>query len=221
MAIKFSKVEGSAKKSDVKYMNLVEGENRFRMVGDVLPRYVYWVKNGKANAAFECLAFNRDMEKFTNVEKDWVPELVEAYQGTPRKEVKCAWAYCVQVIDRADGKLKILNLKKKMFESIKSIANDLGDPTDPETGYDIIVERKKTGPHAYNVEYKVFEIRMMKEKGKPMPETDADILANLKSIEDVIPRQTTADQKAALDNFLSSKGDDETSDKESIDELDV
>lgn len=218
MAIKFSKVEGAAKKSDVKYMTLADGENRFRMVGDVLPRYVYWVKNGKANAAFECLAFNRDLEKFTNVEKDWVPELVEQYQGIPRKDVKCAWAYCVQVIDRADGKLKVLNLKKKMFEAIKTIAKDLGDPTDPVTGYDIMVERKKTGPHTYNVEYSVLQIRMMKEKDKPHPEGDAEILTNLKSIEEVIVRQTSADQKTALETFLSSSSSEEA-DKESIDEL--
>jgi hypothetical protein len=221
MAIKFSKVEGAAKKSDVKYMNLAEGENRFRMVGDVLPRYVYWVKNGKANAAFECLAFNRDLEKFTNSEKDWVPELVEQYQDTPRKDVKCAWAYCVQVIDRTDGKVKVLNLKKKMFEAIKSIAKDLGDPTDPETGYDIIVERRKTGPHAYNVEYEVKQIRMMKEKDKPMPEADSEILSNLKNIETLLPRQTSADQKQALETFLSSRSEEEgtSEDEEAIDEL--
>lgn len=220
MAIKFSKVEGAAKKSDVKYMNLIEGENRFRMVGDVLPRYMYWVRKGKVNAAFECLAFNRDLEKFTNTEKDWVPEMVEHFQAIPRKEVRCAWGYCVQVIDRADGKLKVLNLKKKMFEAIKSIAKDLGDPTDADEGYDIIVERRKTGPHEYNVEYEVKQIRMMKEKGKPMPESDRDILSSLRSIEDLIPRQTAADQKAALENLLSTpKEEDSASDAEAIDEL--
>jgi hypothetical protein len=209
MAIKFNKTEGSAKKSGVKYMNMVEGENRFRMIGDVLARYVYWLQNGKAKAVFECLAFNRDLEKFTNIEKDWVPELVEAYQGTPRKDTKCAWAYVIQVIDRADGELKVLNLKKKMFESVKSIAEDLGDPTDPETGYDIIVERRKTGPHAYNVEYEVKQIRMMKEKGKQLPAEDIDIINNLKPIDELLPRLTAADQKVAIESFLSSNGGEE------------
>lgn len=221
MAIKFSKLEGSAKKSDVKYMTLPEGESVFRMVGDVLPRYVYWLKNGKATAAFECLSFNRDLEKFTNIEKDWVPELVEQYQGTPRKETKCAWAYVVQVIDRRDNTLKVLNLKKKMFETIKSLAEEFGDPTDPETGYNIIVDRKKTGPANYNVTYEVKQVKMMKERGNAMPEGDAEIIANLKEIEKLIPRPTPEEQKALLDAFLSAQVEEEAGeDKEAISELD-
>lgn len=223
MAIKFSKLEGAAKKSDVKYMTLQEGENVFRMVGDVLPRYVYWLKNGKATQAFECLSFNRDLEKFTNLEKDWVPELVEQYQGTPRKETKCAWAYAVQVIDRTDNKLKILNLKKKMFETIKSLAADLGDPTDPETGYNIIVEKKKTGSAAYNVAYEVKQIRMLKEKDTPPPAEDKEIINNLKEIEVLIPRPTPEEQKMLLEAFLSASEEaapEETDDKEAISELD-
>jgi len=220
MAIKFSKVAGQAKKANVEYMKLVEGKNRFRMVGDILPRYVYWVSKGQTPASFECLSFDRDQEKFTNLEKDWVPSIVEQFTGTPAKEVKCTWAYLVQVIDRSDNKLKVLGLKKKMFEKIKSVAEDLGDPTDPDTGYDIIVEKVKTGPRAFNVAYEVKEIPMLKAKEEPAPESDKEILASLKSIEEIIPRPTPEEVKAQLEAFLSRVDDtSEESEKEAIDEL--
>lgn len=229
MAIKFTKVAGQAKKSNVDYMKLTDGKNRFRMVGDILPRYVYWIQKGTSTASFECLSFDRDLEKFTNIEKDWVPSLVHEHLGVDPKETKCAWAYLVQVIDRADGKLKVLGLKKKMFEKIKSVAEDLGDPTDPETGYDIIVERVKTGPRSFNVSYEVKEIPMMKAKDTPAPETDKEIIANLKNIEDLIPRATPDELKAQLEAFLTRADASEeeeaaetstAAEKEAIDELD-
>ena len=45
-------------------------------------------------------------EAFTNVEKDWVREY--------HPELKCGWSYAIQCIH--DGKVKVLNLKKKLLE---------------------------------------------------------------------------------------------------------
>ena len=223
MAIKFTKAEGSAKKG-MKHLQWKDGENRFRMVGDLLARYVYFINNGKSSASFECLAFDRDQEKFTNIEDDPVPELVEKYQGIPKDKTRCSWGYVIQGIDRTDNQLKLIYLKKKMFEQIMSLASDLGDPTDPEEGYDIIVNREKTGPKVFNVEYAVKSIKMLKEKEKPFPETDAEIIANLKPIDKLVPRPTSEALRAAVEKFLTAKGDDEeedtSTDTSAIDDLD-
>jgi hypothetical protein len=117
MAIKFGNIEGKAKKSTVEAYTYREGNNVVRMVGDVLPRYVYWLTttDGKRIPA-ECLGFDRDKEKFTNVEKDWIRHYFP--------DMKCSWAYAVQCIDPDDGKIKVLNLKKKLFESVMVAAED-------------------------------------------------------------------------------------------------
>ena len=146
MAIKFGQLEGKAKKSSINQFAYRDGDNVVRMVGDILPRYVYWIKGENAkNIPMECLSFNRNTETFDNKEKDWV--------RTYNPEMKCGWSYAIQCIDPTDGQVKVLNLKKKLLEQIMLAAEDLGDPTDPETGWDIYFKRVKTGPMAFNVEY--------------------------------------------------------------------
>ena len=73
------------------------------MVGDILPRYVYWIKGENAkNIPMECLSFNRSTETFDNKEKDYVKEYYP--------EMKCGWSYAIQCIDPKDGQVKVLNL---------------------------------------------------------------------------------------------------------------
>ena len=84
----------------------------------------------------ECLSFDRNSERFNNQEKDWVREYYP--------DLKCGWSYATQCID--NGEVKVVNLKKKLWEQIITAAEDLGDPTDPETGWDICFKRVKTGP---------------------------------------------------------------------------
>ena len=118
MALKFNQASGAAKKSSIDQYTYKEGDNIFRLVGDILPRYVYWIKgeNGK-NIPMECLAFDRDTETFNNKEKDYVREFFP--------ELKCGWAYAIQAIDPADGNVKVVNLKKKLMEQIMVDAEDL------------------------------------------------------------------------------------------------
>ena len=125
MALKFGEAQGSAKKSSIDQYTYKEGDNVFRLVGDILPRYVYWIKgeNGK-NIPMECLAFDRNTETFNNKETDHVRSFFP--------ELKCGWAYAIQAIDPQDGKVKVVNLKKKLMEQIMVAAEDLGDPTDPD-----------------------------------------------------------------------------------------
>ena len=70
MAIKFGNIEGKAKKSSVDAYTYIEGDNKIRMVGDVLPRYVYWLTTADGKRVpMECLGFDRDKEQFTTLKK--------------------------------------------------------------------------------------------------------------------------------------------------------
>jgi len=191
MALKFGDVNGEAKKSNIDYFKFEDGKNKFRIVGDVLPRYVYWKKSsdGNKNLSVECLAFDRDQEKFTNVEKDWFQHYFP--------EDKCSWSYLVQVIDLEDGKLKVLGLKKKLFQQILEMANEHhGDPTDPEKGWDCVVNRKKTGALAFNVEYTLDQLA---SKPRPLSAEEKETIADIKSIEELFPRPTPEEQRVFIE----------------------
>lgn len=208
MAIKFGGTKGSAQKDRADSYTYKDGENRIRLVGDVLPRYVYWIKGeNNKNLPFECLAFDRDKESFTNVEKDYVKEFYP--------DMKCGWAYAMQAIDLATGELKLLNLKKKLFAQILSLAEDLeADPTDPDTGFDIVFEKKKTGPLPINVEYSV---KALKCKPRALNDEERALIAELKSMDEVLPRNTPDQQRELLEKL--QKGGSENIDDEVAGEL--
>ena len=189
MALKFAELEGKAKKSSINQFQYVDGDNVVRMVGDILPRYVYWIKGENAkNIPMECLSFNRSTETFDNKEKDWVK--------TYHPEMKCGWSYAIQCIDPKDGQVKVLNLKKKLLEQVMLAAEDLGDPTDTETGWDLHFNRKKTGPMAFNVEY---QLQVLRCKVRALSEDEKASIAELKSIDEVLPRPSPDAQKELLD----------------------
>lgn len=204
MALKFGDQQGSAKKSDNNYYEYKNGINKVRIVGDILARYQYWIKgyNGK-NVPFECLAFDRNTESFNNLEKDWVREFYP--------DLKCGWAYATQCI--VNGELQVINLKKKLWEQIVTAAQDLGDPTDPVDGWDIVFEKKKTGPHVYNVEY---HLHVLKCKKRPLDETELELLEDLRSMDEVLPRPTPDAQKELLDRIR--KETVESVDNDTVDE---
>ena len=127
----------------------------------------------------ECLAFDRETETFNNKEKDHVREFFP--------DLKCGWAYACQCIDPADGNVKVVNLKKKLMEQIMVAAEDLGDPTDVETGWDIHFQRVKTGPMAFNVEYR---LQALKCKVRALSEAENAAIAGIRSMDDVLPRPT-------------------------------
>jgi len=196
MAIKFGNVTGKAKKSAVDAYTYKEGNNVVRMVGDVLPRYVYWVTTADGKRVpMECLGFDRDQEKFTNIEKDWVRHY--------HPDMKCSWAYAVQCIDPDDGKVKVLNLKKKLFEAVMVAAEDLGDPTDPTTGWDLAFKKQKTGPLPFNVEY---TLQVLKCKPRPLDDAELEAIKELPSIDDIISRPTADQQKEFIETRILENG---------------
>ena len=210
MALKFNEAAGSAQKNRADSFNMKDGENRFRMVGDLLARYVYWIKGeNNKNIPFECLEFSRETEKFGGTgEKDWVKEYFP--------DQKCSWAYAIAGIDPADGKYKIWNLKKKLLEQIISAAEDLGDPTDPETGWDVVFDKKKTGPLPINVGY---DLKVLRCKPRPLTDEERATIAAGKSIDEMLPRPTADQQKELLEKIRN--GSTENVDEEINDEFNV
>ena len=204
MALSFNKQTGGAQKSSISSFQYKDGDNKMRVVGDILARYVYWItgENGK-NIPMECLSFDRNSERFNNQEKDWVREYYP--------DLKCGWSYATQCID--NGEVKVVNLKKKLWEQIITAAEDLGDPTDPETGWDICFKRVKTGPLPYNVEY---QLQALKCKPRPLTDEERTAIADLKSMDDVMTRPTADAQKELLDRVRNhgDETDDEALDAE-------
>jgi hypothetical protein len=91
------------------------------------------------------------------------------------------------------------------MEQIMVAAEDLGDPTDPEAGWDVYFQRVKTGPMAFNVEY-----RLQALKSKPAPLTDAQKTAceGLRSMDDVLPRPTPDAQLELLQRITTPAGNE-------------
>ena len=208
MGLTFNKLKGEAQKGKIESYTYVEGDNVVRMVGDVCARYVYWLKGeNDKNVPFECLSFDREKEAFTNMEKDWVREYYP--------DQKCTWSYAIQCIH--GGKIKVLNLKKKLLEQILLAAEDLGDPCDPITGWDVYFKRVKTGPMAYNVEY---QLQPLKCKPRELNEQEMEMIAELKSMDEVLARPTPDAQKELLDRIRAGSSNSDA-DESINDEFDI
>jgi hypothetical protein len=212
MALAFTSTKGKAGSNKVDAFEYKDGENVVRLFGGVLPRYVYWLKgtNGK-DIPVECLAFDREKEKFNNLEHDHVPEYF------PDK--KCSWAYSINCIDVKNNKVVALNLKKKLFEQIISLAGDLeADPTDPDEGWDVVFKRQKTGPLPFNVEYTLSQIKSKKRK---LTAEEREMIAQAKDIDSKFPRPTAEEVKANLDKILAGGGteEEEGTDGEAVKDL--
>ena len=212
MAISFKNTKGKAIKNTVESFEYKDGDNTVRIFGGVLPRYVYWLKGtNNKDIPVECLAFDREEERFNNKETDHVQSFFP--------EAKCSWSYSVNCIDPKDGKAKVLNLKKKLFEQIVTAAEDLGDPTDPDTGWDIVFKRVKTGPLPFNVEY---QLKALACKPRSLSDAEREIIAKEKAIDEKYQRPTEADVLKTLER-ITKGGDEETTetttDKEAVNEL--
>ena len=213
MALSFKSTKGKAQSNKVESYEYKDGENVVRLVGGVLPRYVYWLKgSNNKDIPVECLAFSRDKEKFDNVEKDHVPEYFP--------DAKCSWSYSINCIDPKQNKVVALNLKKKLFEQIANAAEDLGDPTDYDTGWDVVFKRVKTGPLAFNVEY---TLQVLRCKPRPLTDEERAMADAAKSIDEKFPRPTETEVKALLEKITSNQDSEDenanNSEQEAVNEL--
>ncbi|NDD82987.1 hypothetical protein EBZ38_01710 [bacterium] len=205
MALSFNQVKGEASKEKTPSYKMRDGENRIRLFGGVLARYIYWVPNREGQKTpVECLSFNRETEKFNNGEKDWVKEYFPDL--TPE------WAYASLCIDLKDpGAVRIFNHKKKLFATIVNMVEELGDPTDPTTGWDIVFNKAKSGPKIYNVEYTVMQLKC---KPRALTETELGMFSKHPTIDEVLRRAPPEDIKKYLDELRAGA----PSTKEGIDD---
>lgn len=207
MALNFNDAKGSAQKDRLVSYQFVDGEQNFRLVGDILARYVYWIKGeNDKNIPFECLSFDRNAERFNNLEKDWVKEYYP--------DLKCGWSYAMQCIH--NGELKVVNMKKKLFEQIIGAAKDgLGNPSDVENGWDVQFKRVKTGSQKWNVEY---QLQPLKCKVRPLDKDELAIVETLKSMDDVMPRPTPDAQKELLDRIRDGAAKPDNVDEQALED---
>ncbi len=216
MALSFAKTNGKAVKNSHESYTYKDGENTVRMFGGILPRYVYWLKGtNNKDIPVECLAFDREAEKFNNKEVDHVQEYFP--------EAKCSWSYSVNCLVTVDGvpKAVVLNLKKKLFEQICSAASDLSlDPTDMDEGFDIVFKRAKTGPLAFNVEYTLAQLKLKK---RALNEAERAAIAEALPIDAKFVRQSSEEVKALLDRLTKGEPAEGSSpagtDTEAVNEL--
>jgi hypothetical protein len=208
MGISFESAHGSAKKNDLGYLKLEEGINEFRMVGELRPRYAYWKKLRDNSIPVECLSFDPKEEKFNNLEKDWFKHYFP--------EEKCVWSYVIQVIDK-NNELKLCGLKKKLFDQIMTAARKLGDPTDPETGWSVKVNKKRTGPHAFNIEYELLQLELEK---MPLTDEQREAFDKVKPIDQLVPRMSAEEQRAFIEQAWMGDKEESNVDTEAVNELD-
>lgn len=212
MALAFGDTKGKAIKNAVDAFAYADGDNTVRIFGGILPRYVYWIKGtNNRDIPVECLAFSREKEKFDNKEVDHVPSY---YPGA-----KCSWSYSINCIDPKDGKVKVLNLKKKLFEAIITAAEDLGDPTDPDTGWDIKFKRAKTGPLPFNVEY---TLQVLKLKKRALTDEERAAVEAAVDIDTKYVRPTADEVKALLEkikNGTTDEAEGSTAEQEAVADL--
>jgi hypothetical protein len=210
MALAFTQTKGKAVKNSYESYQYKDGENTVRIVGGILPRYVYWLKGtNNKDIPVECLAFDREKEKFTNAEVDHVPAFF------PDK--KCSWSYSVNAL--VDGKVVVLNLKKKLFEQICSAAEDLGDPTDTKEGWDVVFKRQKTGPLPFNVEYTLSVLRCKK---RALTAAELAAVEESVTIDQKFIRATAEEVKATLERITTGAEEevvDSTADQEAINDI--
>jgi hypothetical protein len=132
------------------------GDTKVRLVGDVMPRYCYWVVTTEGKKMpVECLQFNSETESFDNSAQDPFKEIDEAiYSDKPQ------FSYVCNVIDRSDNQIKLFDLRSTIYSQIVDYATnpDYGNPAEMSNGYDITIKKEKTGPLPQNVKYSIFQL---------------------------------------------------------------
>ncbi len=124
-----------------------DGSVRLRLVGEVNPAYRYWVTNLEKKKRNIITPF------FDGETETWEAGDPLASYSDAQKE----FFYTINCIDRATGEMKILIIKRTVYQYIYSLAQDpeYGDPTDIENGYDLIISKVSTGPKPMNVKYEI------------------------------------------------------------------
>jgi hypothetical protein len=106
-----------------------------------------------------------------------------------------------------------------LTDQILVAAEDLGDPTDQEAGWDIHFKRTKTGPNVYNVEYQLQTLKC--QKGiRALTDSEKEGVEAAKPIDELLPRPTPDAQKELLERIMNAGGDANV-DESISDEFDI
>jgi hypothetical protein len=189
--LKVQPAGGNNNNRTIERIKLGEGENRLRLIGNVMPRYVYWLTNNEGKRTpVECLSFIRENETFTEAPGiDPVKEIDPAiYSDKP------VFSYVCNAVDRKDGKIKLFDLKPTIYRQILDYAMnpEYGNPANTEEGYDISIKKEKTGPQVMNVKYTCIPSR------RTVPLTDEERSAEQYDLEKIFKRPSYAEQKEFL-----------------------
>jgi len=146
--------------SRVENLKMQQGENVLRIVGTYKMFEQYWLPNVKrtvvAGPRKNCPIFNNpDRLKFMEEGRKLKDEgKDEAARAAFRKgySFEPKVVYAVNVVDKADGTMKVWKFSRNMKEEIMSIVSQFGDPTE----YDLVVTRTGT---KLKTKYKVTPVR--------------------------------------------------------------
>jgi len=205
---------GSSQRKEIERLALSIGDTKVRLIGDVMPRYCYWVVTTEGKKMpVECLSFSRETESFDNNAQDPFKEIDTAiYSDKPQ------FSYVCNVIDRTDGKIKLFDLRATIYSQIVDYASnpEYGNPADPVKGYDLTVKKEKTGPLPQNVKYTVVPAR------SNIALTEDEQKLELFELDRIYKRQTYDEQKEwLLQNtaFFSAEAGDEFKAVEDVEDL--
>lgn len=209
----------SPDRRDIQRVTIEKGKSKtLRLVGDVLPRYVYWVTTTEGKRMpKECLGFDRDKEQFDATAKNPFNEIPDNVY-----DEKAQFAYVCNAIDRDDQIIKLFDLKRTIYSQIVDFARDAdyGDPADKKEGYDITVKKEKTGPLPQNVKYGCLP-RPIKEA--LTAEEIKNIEDNMYKLDEMFKRETYDEQKTWLVNnttyFAGVEGNELSPSTESAEDL--
>ena len=211
----FMQSKGEAVKNKVAYAKFGMGVTQIRLVGDLLPGYVYWLENTAKNK-FKApnLAFDPKTEAWIKGAVDPVCEFgfTEKNEKGETVPLKSKRDYQIQIINRASGKLEVMSLSKTMFDAIVAYCRDTGveDPTTIE----LFIEKTGDANKWNSIRYKLNEVRTMKFNADTasvaeLHEKDATILAEMKPIAEMFPRPTADELREQITNFLNNTKEDD------------
>ena len=199
---------------EIERLSMSIGDTKVRLVGEVMPRYCYWVVTTEGKKMpVECLQFNRQTESFDNSAQDPFKEIDEAIFAD-----KPQFSYVCNVIDRADGKIKLFDLRSTIYSQIVDYATnpDYGNPAGDDDGYDITIKKEKTGPLPQNVKYSCLPAR------NNSPLTVDEKALELYDLSKIYKRQTYEEQKEWLlknTSYFAGDVSDEFKATEDVDDL--
>ena len=160
---KLKDLKEKEKSGGIPYTELEDGENLIRIVADqdgnfYVETAYHYLKRGKDTIVMtcnevhdgsECWSCGKRMELFKTKNKD-DKEAAKELRPNPR--------IFFNIVNRKNKKEEVLGCGNSVFKAIlKYWANEeWGDLTDIKKGYDIIIDKTKTGPSKMDVEYDTY-----------------------------------------------------------------